>query len=912
MIQARLFHDDNRVVRQMLQECQDSVDCISLEDLSSLGPEELVFLELPEPRKERRRYRCLARASIKQYAAASVQRLGLIDESGATGRIVVPTYLPGVDLEDRDLEFILRALERPASQGDPALLVHVASVSEAPARRILGAHETAVHVYELAEAQWERQLWAIFDEANSYSKSLDRLEAISNKKLQKIMTLPINQIFRYLQNRSRVQVWLHEQSDLRIEGRILGFDEYMNLVIDDAEEIMVKKKTRRAIGRILLKGDNICLMMNTGPRHLQQLRESVVQVIELESSAPATARTQAGPPTLLTSAWKTLNTSPQPKTLNSPNILPGKSTTIGAFFANWNPLPRLNLSEYEYTEQQLQDFEQIALNVNDNISSIIEDYRYSNSAKSFDDSPFRELRQTFTADPNHDSPILPRIRVRPNILVPTTKNLHLEGWNAATSPVSVYSLGPHFRCESLTILGQVLEHLFSPHLRHPFLEWTDYNVRKLRREGWTNQHSSQALHEELSRAAALRKEKDISADASRTEAALQKERVISADVWSKKGSSAEKLLKSELASAWEAHEFRVSEAAAARRAEEQLRQQVAAHVRAVAQLEAHASEARRSELNLRRQLEEAQRATAGGAELLQQVLETQKAELRAGTSEVESLRRSLLDQKSELQAGSHEVDSLRESLESQKAECSAIECLAEAAAAEAQRQEALRSEELHVALRQHETAIMAAAQISIAALQKLRGRFGGAASKVGKTPTLESALDAVTQFVNAQTENSGSDELPRPQESEGKIKAIGDASPAVNMYEADKEEQEEIATEIAEGDMGEVSEEEREYDVAVDEPAAQDTDQDRREKEEASSVEESSGKPVGATPAKIHETKSTELTEMDGIGKVRSSRRSRSRSKTRRKRGGRKVLGGQRKGGGSLGSSTSSVRTESL
>lgn len=51
---------------------------------------------------------------------------------------------------------------------------------------------------------------------------------------------------------------------MRIEGRILGFDEYMNLVVDDAEEIMVKKKTRRAIGRILLKGDNICLMMSTG------------------------------------------------------------------------------------------------------------------------------------------------------------------------------------------------------------------------------------------------------------------------------------------------------------------------------------------------------------------------------------------------------------------------------------------------------------------------------------------------------------------------------------------------------------------------------------------------------------------------------------------------------------------------
>lgn len=43
-----------------------------------------------------------------------------------------------------------------------------------------------------------------------------------------------------------------------------GFDEYMNLVLDDAEEINVKKDTRKSLGRILLKGDNITLMMNTG------------------------------------------------------------------------------------------------------------------------------------------------------------------------------------------------------------------------------------------------------------------------------------------------------------------------------------------------------------------------------------------------------------------------------------------------------------------------------------------------------------------------------------------------------------------------------------------------------------------------------------------------------------------------
>jgi len=41
-----------------------------------------------------------------------------------------------------------------------------------------------------------------------------------------------------------------------------GFDEYMNVVLDDAEELSIKKKSRKPLGRILLKGDNITLMMN--------------------------------------------------------------------------------------------------------------------------------------------------------------------------------------------------------------------------------------------------------------------------------------------------------------------------------------------------------------------------------------------------------------------------------------------------------------------------------------------------------------------------------------------------------------------------------------------------------------------------------------------------------------------------
>lgn len=83
-------------------------------------------------------------------------------------------------------------------------------------------------------------------------------------KVQKIMTQPINLIFRFLQNKARIQVWLFENNELRIEGRIIGFDEYMNLVLDDAEELSIKKGTRKALGRILLKGDNITLMMSMG------------------------------------------------------------------------------------------------------------------------------------------------------------------------------------------------------------------------------------------------------------------------------------------------------------------------------------------------------------------------------------------------------------------------------------------------------------------------------------------------------------------------------------------------------------------------------------------------------------------------------------------------------------------------
>eukprot|EP00211_Chloroparvula_japonica_P011799 CAMPEP_0119135884 /NCGR_PEP_ID=MMETSP1310-20130426/20246_1 /TAXON_ID=464262 /ORGANISM="Genus nov. species nov., Strain RCC2339" /LENGTH=94 /DNA_ID=CAMNT_0007126829 /DNA_START=104 /DNA_END=388 /DNA_ORIENTATION=- len=80
-------------------------------------------------------------------------------------------------------------------------------------------------------------------------------------KVKKVVARPINYIYKLFQNKSRIQIMLYEQTDMRIEGVIIGFDEYMNLVLDNAEEVSMKDQSRKSLGRILLKGENITLMM---------------------------------------------------------------------------------------------------------------------------------------------------------------------------------------------------------------------------------------------------------------------------------------------------------------------------------------------------------------------------------------------------------------------------------------------------------------------------------------------------------------------------------------------------------------------------------------------------------------------------------------------------------------------------
>ncbi|RMZ90692.1 hypothetical protein DV736_g2065, partial [Chaetothyriales sp. CBS 134916] len=81
---------------------------------------------------------------------------------------------------------------------------------------------------------------------------------------RKTLLAPIHFIFSLLQKRNTVSVWLYENIHTRIEGKIRGFDEFMNLVIDDAVEVQLATREspekRRQLGQILLKGDNVSLI----------------------------------------------------------------------------------------------------------------------------------------------------------------------------------------------------------------------------------------------------------------------------------------------------------------------------------------------------------------------------------------------------------------------------------------------------------------------------------------------------------------------------------------------------------------------------------------------------------------------------------------------------------------------------
>mmetsp|Transcript_8613 Transcript_8613/g.7595 ORF Transcript_8613/g.7595 Transcript_8613/m.7595 type:complete len:94 (+) Transcript_8613:43-324(+) len=86
--------------------------------------------------------------------------------------------------------------------------------------------------------------------------------AVPGKRVQKINTTPVSLLYKFFQARVKVEIWLFENTDVKIQGTIIGFDEYMNLTMDNACEINTKKNKTKELGRILFKGDNVALIRN--------------------------------------------------------------------------------------------------------------------------------------------------------------------------------------------------------------------------------------------------------------------------------------------------------------------------------------------------------------------------------------------------------------------------------------------------------------------------------------------------------------------------------------------------------------------------------------------------------------------------------------------------------------------------
>jgi small nuclear ribonucleoprotein E len=81
-----------------------------------------------------------------------------------------------------------------------------------------------------------------------------------SKKGQPKSINPLAVIFKFLQNKSRVEIWLYDNDTIRLEGKILGFDEFMNIVLDETFEIQTRTKTSRPLGKLLVKGENVTLV----------------------------------------------------------------------------------------------------------------------------------------------------------------------------------------------------------------------------------------------------------------------------------------------------------------------------------------------------------------------------------------------------------------------------------------------------------------------------------------------------------------------------------------------------------------------------------------------------------------------------------------------------------------------------
>ena len=78
--------------------------------------------------------------------------------------------------------------------------------------------------------------------------------------VQKVIEKPTNVVYELFQKHQRVCIWLLHDNQQRFEGVLIGYDEFMNLVLDDTVELNLKTHSSTPLGRLLLKGDSVGLI----------------------------------------------------------------------------------------------------------------------------------------------------------------------------------------------------------------------------------------------------------------------------------------------------------------------------------------------------------------------------------------------------------------------------------------------------------------------------------------------------------------------------------------------------------------------------------------------------------------------------------------------------------------------------
>ncbi|KAF1824215.1 putative U6 SNRNA-associated SM-LIKE protein LSM5 [Dissoconium aciculare CBS 342.82] len=60
-------------------------------------------------------------------------------------------------------------------------------------------------------------------------------------------------------------IWVIMKGDKEFSGNLLGFDDFVNMVLEDVTEYDRTNKVEKKLPKILLNGNNICMVRRTAP-----------------------------------------------------------------------------------------------------------------------------------------------------------------------------------------------------------------------------------------------------------------------------------------------------------------------------------------------------------------------------------------------------------------------------------------------------------------------------------------------------------------------------------------------------------------------------------------------------------------------------------------------------------------------